>query len=109
MPRRPDYLFFADRKQFCQDIIGPASQLDFKRFEENYTLSTAACKRLEAVGEGASQLTAESKKGYGQTPLRKTTGMGNILIHVYHDSDLELVFNVCKSEPPNLLEGVEKI
>ena len=109
MPKRPDYLFFSDIRQFCHDIVGATSDLSFEEFEKNYVLTTAVCKWLENIGEAANQLSKESKSRYKEIPWRQMIGMRNILVHVYHDYDLQLVFNVCKNEIPNLLQQIENL
>ena len=107
MSRRPDYLYIEDIKDRCIDILNETEDLTFKDFENNYLLTTAVCRWLEIIGEASNQMSKESRDRNKQIPWRDIIGMRNILIHVYHNLDLMMVWDAVKNDIPVLLKEIE--
>ena len=71
-------------------------------FQTSNQLQDAVIRRLEIIGEVAKNLPEEIIKKHPELPWKQITGMRNILIHQYFGVDLELIWEIIKTELPIL-------
>lgn len=104
-------------KQTLERIIANSKEIDSYHF---YYLTPAGMERLEstcmlliAVGEsikGIDKLT--NKELFPQFPevdWKGAMGIRDIIAHHYFDLDAEIVYNVVKTNLPEMLEVVDKM
>ncbi|HUU78743.1 MAG TPA: DUF86 domain-containing protein [candidate division Zixibacteria bacterium] len=65
-------------------------------------LQDAVIRRLEIIGEAVKNLPEEIIKKHPELPWKQIVGMRDILIHQYFGVDLELTWEVIKTELPIL-------
>lgn len=71
-------------------------------FKTQWIMQDAMIRRLEIIGEAASQLPAEIRDTYPHVPWREITGMRNRLIHAYFQVDLDIVWETAIKAIPIL-------
>ena len=69
----------------------------------------AVIKQLEIIGEAARRLSESFRKSHSRIPWSKMIALRNILVHVYHDADLDIVWNTAKKKVPSLLKEIQSI
>lgn len=76
--------------------------------EGDRQLVLALVKSIEIIGEAASNVTDECRKGYPSIPWRDIVGMRNRLIHAYFDIDLDVLWSTAAEDLPPLIAELEK-
>ena len=61
------------------------------------------------MGEAASRISDDLKSQCPALPWKKMKAMRNILIHMYDELDLEIVWDTIEKDIPGLLNELEKI
>jgi len=73
-------------------------------------MAVEACLyNIQIIGEAASHLPEAVKEKEKQIPWLLIKGMRNRLIHEYFGTDLPLVWNTIKNDPPSFKSELEKI
>ena len=109
MGKRPDTDLVQDILTAIDDCEDFISNLTMEEFEANKVTSYASIKAIEIIGEAAARLSDEFKQKHDQIPWKKIIGIRNILVHVYHNTDLKAVYNVIKLHLPNLKKQLKDI
>ena len=60
----------------------------------------AVIRSMEVMGEAARKIPVEVREKYPEIPWKRMAGMRDKLIHEYSGVDLEIVWNVVKTELP---------
>ena len=105
--------------------IYQASQTILKRFEpvkavSDFTDSPAGMEKLDsicmlliAIGEALKNLDKTTNKSmllqYPQVDWKKAKGMRDIISHHYFETDVEVIYDVCKNHIPELTQTIDKI
>lgn len=76
-------------------------------FDSNELIQSWIVHRLLIIGEAASQLSAAFRERNQQVPFRRVIGMRNVLIHGYHQIDLDIVWSVVETDLPTLRQSIE--
>jgi uncharacterized protein with HEPN domain len=66
-------------------------------------------RRLEIIGEAASQVSSEGRATWNGINWRPVIGMRNRLIHAYSDVDLDVVWLTTVDDLPPLFAELERI
>jgi len=73
----------------------------------------AICMQLIAIGESLKNLDKvaglELLQGYPQIDWKSAKGMRDIITHHYFDLDAEAVFNVCKTNLPEMTPVLQRM
>ena len=78
-------------------------------FLRSIPLQDQIIRRIEIIGEAVKNIPGELKKNYKDIPWKEIAGMRDILIHGYFGIDLELTWEVVKSDIPDLKKKILKI
>jgi len=105
--------------------IYQAAQTILKRFEpvktvNDFTDSPAGMEKLDslcmlliAIGEALKNLDKTTNKSllpqYPQVDWKKAKGMRDIISHHYFETDVEVIYDVCKNHIPELAQTINKI
>ncbi len=80
---------------------------DFLDSEHGLEKLDAICMQLIAIGESLKNLDKvaglELLQGYPEVDWKSAKGMRDIITHHYFDLDAEAVFNVCKTNLPEMI------
>jgi uncharacterized protein with HEPN domain len=79
--------------------------LDDYLADEDFRLATE--RRLEVIGEAARRLSAEFRNARSAIPWGKVIGLRNFIAHEYDDVDDVLIWNLCITEIPKLIESLQ--
>lgn len=76
--------------------------VDFDAFAANEEKAAAVIKKLEVIGEAVKQIPDELRYRYPETPWKAIAGMRDLLVHVYWNTDLNIVWQVIEDDLPSL-------
>jgi uncharacterized protein with HEPN domain len=110
MSSRDPRLYIEDIRQACDDIIsfttGFKSANDLKH--DRRTL-LAVIHSLEIIGEAARQTPRAFREAHPEIPWRETASLRNVIAHEYFGLDIEIIWDVVKTQIPILAAQVRKI
>ena len=78
-------------------------------FLESMQLQDSVIRRIEIIGEAIKNIPSDFKGAYKNIPWKEITGMRDILIHQYFGVDLELTWEVIKTDLPKLKKQIISI
>ena len=81
----------------------------FDEFTKNERLSKAVCRSLEIIGEASNKINSSFKKNHPSIPWREMGDMRNKIIHDYFGVDFDIIWDVLKTDIPQLKIEVEKL
>ena len=115
-------------KELILEILGQiyqAAQTILKRFkpvktEDDFTDSPEGMEKLDsicmlliAIGEALKNLDKTTNKTilprYPQVDWKKAKGMRDIISHHYFETDVEVIYDVCKNHIPKLAQTIDKM
>lgn len=82
---------------------------DFNKFMENSMVRFACIKQLEIIGGAGNHISEETKTKFLEVEWSQIVGMRNVFVHEYFGVDLNLVWEIIKSELPDLKIKIIKI
>ena len=110
MSSRSPKLYIEDVLQSCREI------LDFTRELQNADdlgkdrrTFLAVVRSLEVVGEAARQMPRGFKSNHPEIPWREVAGLRNVIAHEYFGLDNEIIWDVIKSQIPDLIEKFQTL
>ncbi len=75
-------------------------------FLESKQLQDSVIRRIEIIGEVIKNIPDDFKSTHENIPWKEITGMRDILIHQYFGVDLELTWEVIKTDLPKLKKQI---
>jgi uncharacterized protein with HEPN domain len=78
-------------------------------FDSNTQLQSAIIYKVQIIGEAAANLPNDFRAAHSQIPWTEIIGMRQILVHVYMDVDLDVVWNVATEQLPELVLDLERV
>ena len=79
-------------------------------FEKDVDIQDVVLRRLEIIGEAASNIPSVIKNKYLNVEWKKIMGFRIVVAHAYFKVDMDIVWDIVKNELPKLkkeLEGIE--
>lgn len=76
---------------------------------EDEVVVLAVIRLLEVLGEAANGISNEFQKDHPQIPWKEMIGARNHLIHGYFDVDLDIVWQIIKTDLPRVILELEKL
>jgi len=77
-------------------------ETDFKKFLGNSMMRFACIKQLEIIGEAGNHISEETKAKFSEIEWSQIVGMRNVFVHEYFGIDINLVWEIIRSELPDL-------
>lgn len=77
-------------------------QADFDDFLAHSMMRFACVKQLEIIGEASGQISDGTKIIFPEIAWNKMKGMRNVLVHEYFGIDNKVVWEIIKSDLPEL-------
>lgn len=81
----------------------------FEEFIENSMMRFACIKQMEIIGEASNHITDELKSQFSSIEWSQIVGMRNIFVHEYFGIDAKLVWEIIKSDIPELKVRIKQI
>lgn len=85
-----------------QEIESYLIDADFYIFLENSMMRFACIKQMEIIGEASNQVSDDTKAKFTNIEWSQIVGMRNVFVHEYFGVDSSLVWEIIKSDLPEL-------
>jgi uncharacterized protein with HEPN domain len=82
---------------------------DFRDFMGNSMMRFACIKQMEIIGEASNYITEDTKENFSEIEWGQIVGMRNVFVHEYFGVDSALVWEIIKSDLPDLKDKVIEI
>lgn len=89
------------------EIATYTETIDLNEFKNNSLIRFATIKQIEIISEASKNLTEETKNKYPEIEWRQISGLRNILIHEYFGIDSDLIWQIIKTDIPDLKKQLE--
>ena len=93
----------------CQKIVDLTSRISYADFLNDNTYQDALCRRIEIIGEAASNLSDEFVSSHSEIPVRDMKAMRNVLAHQYFRVDIEYVWLTVTNDIPPLYSKIKEL
>lgn len=107
MPR--DGASLRDILEHGNKILDSLEGVSLDDFLSNEVLQDAILHRLQIMGEATKRLSWDYRNRYSHVPWRRIAGFRDIIVHVYDDIDMNLVWKIATKSVPALLEQLEAL
>ena len=99
---------------YLEDILNPATlAVDFlststrESFEKDMLRQGATLFQLAVIGEATKHISKEFRDKHPEIPWKKMAAMRDVLVHAYHELDLDIVWNVVSNSLPELISHLK--
>lgn len=93
----------------CERILRCTEGLSFERFADENVIFDAVVRRLQVIGEAATQVPYEIRDRYQEIEWRKIVGLRNIVVHQYASVDEEILWDIVPNNVPELHSKLHRI
>lgn len=93
-------LYLYDIVECCDKIISYACGLEYSDFSENSMLKDAIERNVITIGEAANHLPQDMIDQFPDILWKQIIRMRNLLVHVYHEIDSQVVWRVVERDVP---------
>ena len=109
-----------DYGDYLQDILDSINDTDdfvkgitFEAFLKDKKSINAVIRSIEVIGEASKKIPHSMRKDFPDIPWKKMAGMRDKLIHEYFGVDLEIIWEVIKTDLPSIkplvIEAIDKL
>ncbi len=109
MPEDRTKAFLADILEAARRAASYTDGLSFEEFLQDTKTQDAAVRNLEIIGEAVKQIPGDVRARAPQIPWTSIAGMRDKLIHHYFGVNLDIVWDVIRSDLPTLVESVKNL
>lgn len=106
---RPDILRLGDMIDACEKIEKFIAGMIFEEFVKDDKTNFAVMRAFEILGEAAGRVSTVVKEKNTNIPWSNVIAMRNLLIHVYHNADLKIVWDTSKKDLPQFKEALKEV
>ena len=93
----------------CESIERYIENKTFDDFDKDEMLQDAVIRKIEILGEASNRVSEEIKNRFPELPWDKMRGMRNILIHMYDELDLNIIWDTVTKDIPQVKTHLTKI
>jgi len=104
MQQDPSYLL--DIAKLCQAILRLTANMTEAEFQQDERTQLAILYEITILGEVVKRLSTEFRSQHSTIEWRRIAGMRDRLVHNYDEVKLDLVWEVVKTNIPELLEYI---
>lgn len=104
MQQDPSYLL--DIAKVCQTILRLTANMTKAEFQQDERTHLAILYEVTILGEVVKRLSTEFRNQHSTIEWRKIAGMRDRLVHDYDEVKLDLVWEVVKTNIPELLDYI---
>ena len=106
MSERATRLLLDDIRQSIDRIEEYVRGMSFEDFSEDQKTIDAVTRNLEIIGEAANRLTDEFKEDHSDIEWYKIVGLRHRIVHEYFGVDLQIVWQILRTDLPALRESL---
>ena len=81
----------------------------YEQFDTDFRINFAVVRALEIMGEATKRLPMNVRDANPEIPWRNIAGMRDRIIHGYDSVNLQIVWDVVKTDIPQLKPQIQKI
>lgn len=101
-----DQSYLLDIAKLCQTILRLTANMTEAEFQHDERTQLAILYEITILGEVVKRLSAEFRSQHSIIEWRKIAGMRDRLVHNYGEVKIDLVWEVVKTNIPELLEYI---
>lgn len=101
--------FLADIQQAIEELEQFTTGITPEQFANNREKILATTKLLEIIGEAVKQLPDTLKSQHPDIPWHAIAGMRNLLVHVYWDVDIDVIWATVNESIPPLKAAIQDL
>lgn len=109
MSKRPVELLVSDIREAIDRIEHYTSRMSVDELEKDQRTIDAVVRNLEIIGEAANRLPDEFKEDRSNIEWQKVIGLRNRIVHAYFGIDLQIVWQIIRSDLPPLRRTLSQI
>jgi uncharacterized protein with HEPN domain len=109
MSRRSDLDLLQDIREAISRIISYTVTLDYEGFLADTKTQDAVIRNLEIIGEATKNLSTQIREDNPTIPWRGMAGLWDRLIHQYFGVNLDIIWQICLNEIPDLIPQLEPL
>jgi uncharacterized protein with HEPN domain len=109
MPERDPALLMADMLLAIRKIERYVEGMEQEQFRHDERTIDAVARNLEIVGEATRQLPEDFIARFPKVPWRQMAGLRNRIVHDYFGLDLEIIWQIVRSDLPQLQAQLETL
>jgi uncharacterized protein with HEPN domain len=102
MSKRDDNVILQDIKEAINRIISYTLKMDYEEFQQDYKTQDAVIRNIEILGEATKLLSNETKSKYPDIPWKEIAGTRDRLIHDYFGVNIDIIWDIAKTEIQSL-------
>lgn len=103
-----DQSYLLDIAKFCQAILRLTANMTEAEFQHDERTQFAILYEITVLGEVVKRLSTEFRIQHPTIEWRRIAGMRDRLVHDYNEVKLDLVWEVVKTNIPELLEYITR-
>ncbi|XFA72832.1 DUF86 domain-containing protein [Thermosynechococcaceae cyanobacterium Okahandja] len=104
MNQDPSYLL--DIAKLCQTMLRLTANMTETEFQQDERTQLAILYEITILGEVVKRLSTEFRSQHSTIEWRKIAGMRDRLVHDYDEVKIDLVWEVLKTNIPELLQYI---
>lgn len=101
-----DQSYLLDIAKLCHTILRLTTNMNDAEFQHDERTQLAVLYEITILGEVVKRLSAEFRIQHSTIEWRRIAGMRDRLVHNYNEVKLDLVWEVIKTNIPELLEYI---
>jgi uncharacterized protein with HEPN domain len=78
-------------------------------FYNDEMMQDAVMRKIEIIGEASNRISDELKSRHQGLPWKNMKAMRNILIHMYDELELEIIWDTAASDIPRIKDQLKEI
>lgn len=107
MTRRDPRVRIRHMLSHAREAAEMASGRSREDLDRDRQLNLSLVRLLEIVGEAANRVPEEQRERYPAVPWQDVIDFRNRLIHGYDDVDFDILWEIIRSDLPDLIEALE--
>ncbi len=106
---RRDIDYLQDVLEAIQRTLEYTGSITWQEFLVDHKTQDAVIRNLEVIGEATKKISDNIQNRYPEIPWRDITGTRDRLVHHYFGVNLEIVWQIAKSDLPVLFTQIRNV
>jgi uncharacterized protein with HEPN domain len=108
-PERPELAYLKDIQRAAELAVAFTSGITRGQFDKDLKGQHAVMNNLTIIGEATKHISHEFRNVHPKIPWKKMAAMRDVLIHNYHEANLDVVWNAVMVALPELLTQLKPL
>jgi uncharacterized protein with HEPN domain len=107
--QKDDLIYVGHMLDMSRRVATKVETLTREQFNRDENLQLALAHLIQVIGEAARRVSPEFQRTHDRVPWRSIVGMRHKIVHDYLQLDLDILWDVAKSDLPGLAALLEQI